>query len=453
MATPATYRQTIELKKQLEVISGAADKAQRRIDYESAHDEEVLSAIDIVEAFLRDKGRICYGGTAMNMQLPDKYKFYDPKFTIPDYDFLTPNAATDIENLQKRFRAAGFTEIGIRPGMHEGTTKVYINFTPVADITQIHPSLYAMFRKKATTFNGIRYMDVDSLFMMMYLELSRPRGEVGRWEKVYERILLLQYARTYEPCKATKSAKQSVPLPIYRALLNYIVRQERVIAGANLVSVYRDSLRQRVKASWFFSHSSPLIFYSPDMTADVEALKALYGESSDLTVSELKEVGDFIPAMKIVKYIGRPLALIVQETACHSYNTLELHSGQYMRIASLDTLITLYLSLTLSGKKVLEMFFPRSILCMAHHCIELSSYMRRHPKRSQFPFISIECAGHQKGLPSLLREKFGRIHKGKTQKKKSASASLDTTTTATMNNITIVNKGKRGKTVRNKGKK
>jgi hypothetical protein len=421
-----TYRRKIGLKEQLVAVGAAAAEAQKRIDFDSAHNDEVLAAISIVEDFLRDRGRVCYGGTAMNVQLPAKYRFYDPQYTIPDYDFLTPNSAADIENLEKRFRAAGFTEIGIRPGMHEGTTKVYINFTPVADITEIDPKLYAMFRKRAVTISGISYMDVNSLFMMMYLELSRPRGEVDRWEKVYERILLLQYARPMTACRKSKSRDVSIPLPTYRALLFFALRNGRVLAGAQVVSAYRESLKRHLKAKWFFTKSLPLILYSPALEEDAEVIKSLLG-GTGVKVINYNAVGDFIPPMTVIKYLGRPTVLLVEQTACHSYNTLELTSGQYMRIASLDTLITLYLNLTLSDKSILEEFFPRSILCMAQQSIELSNYMRRHPKESQFPFISIECAGYQAGLPTLLREKFARIRKIRNTRKNSNSLKVSAT--------------------------
>lgn len=417
-----TYRRKIGLKEQLVAVGAAAAEAQKRIDFDSAHNDEVLAAIAIVEDFLRDSGRICYGGTAMNIQLPPKYRFYDPQYSIPDYDFLTSNSAADITNLEKRFRAAGFTEIGIRPGIHEGTTKVYINFTPVADITEIDPKLYAMFRKRAVTIGGIRYMDVNSLFMMMYLELSRPRGEVERWEKVYERILLLQYARPMSACRKSKSRDVSIPLAAYRSLLFFALRNGRVLAGAQVVSAYRESLKRPLKARWFFSKSLPLILYSPSLEEDASTIKALLGGGTNVKVHQYKEVGDFIPAMTVIKYLGRPTVLLVEQTACHSYNTLELKSGQYMRIASLDTLITLYLNLTLSDKAILEDFFPRSILCMAQQSIELSNYMRQHPKASQFPFISIECAGYQRGLPTLLREKFARIRQLRDTRKNSGTS-------------------------------
>jgi hypothetical protein len=417
----ATYRKKIHLVDQLAQIAESADEAQRRIDFDSAHDEEILSAINIVEDFLRASGRICYGGSAMNVHLPAKYKFYDPKYTIPDYDFLTTDSEGDINRLRQRFKSAGFTEIGIRPGMHEGTTKVYINYTPVADITDIDPALYRMFKKHATKDRGITYMDANSLRMMMYLELSRPRGEVERWSKVYERLLLLQYAAPMKSC-ASKERALKIPLIVYRTILYYIIQTGRVLAGAHVIGAYKESLKRPVRAEWLFTQASPLIIYTPDATLDIKGIEELLGEDSTLKVKVLPPIGDFIPEMRVVTYYGKAVLLLVQETACHSYNTLELKSGKFLKIASLDTLITLYLSIMLRGAKSLRGIFPTSALCMAQQAVELSTFMRRHPNETKFPFISLSCSGHQKGLPSLLREKVARIQAAKTQKSMSSTS-------------------------------
>lgn len=112
------------LKQQLTIIKRASDMAQDKIDYFSAHDEDILLAIGIVEDFLRRKHRICYGGQAINAYLPAAHKFYDPEYSIPDYDFFTPNQHQDLKQISEDLYKAGFKEIYAREGMHEGTLKI-----------------------------------------------------------------------------------------------------------------------------------------------------------------------------------------------------------------------------------------------------------------------------------------------------------------------------------------
>ena len=75
--------------------------------------------------------------------------------------------------------------------MHGGTFKVFVNFIPVADITFVPKALYNSIKKHSIVKAGIYYAPADYLRMAMYLELSRPKGDTSRWEKVLKRLLLL----------------------------------------------------------------------------------------------------------------------------------------------------------------------------------------------------------------------------------------------------------------------
>ena len=77
-----------KFKRQIDIIKEVSDIAQKRIDYDAAHNDDIIRAIEIVEHFLQKKHRLCYGGQAVNAHLPKKYKFYDPETSIPDYDFF-----------------------------------------------------------------------------------------------------------------------------------------------------------------------------------------------------------------------------------------------------------------------------------------------------------------------------------------------------------------------------
>ena len=142
------YFDKSKFQKQLEIIKQVSEIAQQRIDYASAHDDHIVHAVEVVENFLRKKHRLCYGGQAINAHLPAKYKFYDPEYSIPDYDFFTPTPDSDIALIVNDLRKAGFTDISAREGMHEGTTKIYVEYIPVADITEIDASLYRILSKR-----------------------------------------------------------------------------------------------------------------------------------------------------------------------------------------------------------------------------------------------------------------------------------------------------------------
>lgn len=411
-------------QKQLAIIKNASEQAQAKIDYYSAHDDHIMYAIEIVENFLRKKHRICYGGQAINAHLPDKYKFYNPEYSIPDYDFFTPSQTTDIELIVNDLKKAGFNEISAREGMHEGTVKIYVEYIPVADITQIDPKLYKILSKREYRINGISYLDANSLRMLMYLELSRPRGEVERWKKVYERLLLFNEFAMGKPCQKKRKhlLRGSLSEEQVQFVLNFIIHNKRVFAGADLAGFYEDALKKKqIETKWIITSKKPILFFSSDPDQDAKQLMSEFRfEQKDgadtkkgrITMKAYTSKGvDLIPSITVIlkgKYL---LVMIVHQTACHSYLNIPIHDDKVMRIATMDSLITLYFGLGLLQSAYFDM---SSMECLANELVQINSKARQDADQFIFPFISIRCAGHQHTLPSLIREKVKRI----TSKKK-----------------------------------
>jgi len=181
-------------------------KSQKEIEVKQGENlvsnPTIKEIISIVEQFIIKKKLICYGGTAINNILPKKDQFYDLTREIPDYDFFSPNSLDDAKELADIFYKKGFSDVEAKSGMHTGTYKVFVNFIGVADITFIEPELFKSLMREAIEKNGIHYAPVNFLRMSMYLEISRPDGDVTRWEKVYSR--LMRFNKNY-PLKGEKS--------------------------------------------------------------------------------------------------------------------------------------------------------------------------------------------------------------------------------------------------------
>jgi hypothetical protein len=403
-------------KKQIDLIEAASKEAQGIIDYSTAHNEEILLAIDIVEQFLRKRHRLCYGGQAINAHLPAKYKFYDPEYSIPDYDFFTPQQDDDIRLLSKMLRKAGFAEISAREGMHEGTIKIYVNYIPVADITVLDTKLYQLLSEKEFIYDGISYLDANTLRMFMYLELSRPKGEVARWKKVYERLMLLNQYIPINSGDCKKSIKKNLlSKDEVNAIMHYCIKEGRIFAGADLVGFYRSSFTGKQRASWLLYARKPIYLYTADIEKDLSHFRyELRHLGTDaLHVHRVQAMGgDLIPQMAILTRNKYPVLVLVSQSACHSFYTVPLRYENNIRIATLDTLITLYFSMSLLKYKYMDL---ASLECLAQELVEISYRSRDKPEIFPFPFISMECSGNQKRLASLIREKVKRFN---TTKKK-----------------------------------
>jgi len=185
-------------EKELEILREAVDLVEKRKGAAVIQDPKVQEIISIVEKFIADKKLVCYGGTAINNILPEDAQFYNKDIELPDYDFYSDKALDHAKELADIYYKAGYEDVEAKSGVHHGTYKVFVNFTGIADITQMEPALFKAISRDAIIKKGISYAPPDFLRMAMYLELSRPNGDVSRWEKVQKRLTLLN---THYPLK------------------------------------------------------------------------------------------------------------------------------------------------------------------------------------------------------------------------------------------------------------
>jgi hypothetical protein len=402
------------IQKQLEQLEKVVKEAQKRVDYTMAHDPEILKAINIVEKFLRKKKRPCYGGQAINALLPKERKFYDKKFNIPDYDFFSPTPTEDIDELINELEDAGFEEIYKKMGVHDGTAKLYVNFVPIADISEVGPGMYELMVKRARTVDGILYCDEDYLRMLMYLELSRPRGEVKRWSKVYERLTLLNDA--YPPGRCNDAIK-TVPVQEEdrRVCLEYCIRHKNVVVGPEFLILMKEG-QGTVSFKHLLNLDGPVMFFSSTVEQDMEDLKSILSDNESVEIEYNKFPVDSIYNFATIKRNSKPIALIFEEDACHSYTTLHIREGrEKMRLAMPDLYLHLYYSLMMYGRREKE-YFDNSFECLIKKIHAIVSKARNFPTRF-LPAFGIRCSGHQRGIATLLRARQQRIRHKKTQKK------------------------------------
>jgi len=431
------YFNKIKFQNQIELIKKASEEAQHKIDYFTAHDTEILHAISIVEDFLKKKHRICYGGQAINAHLPVKYKFYNPEYSMPDYDIFTPSQYDDIITIINQLKKAGFTEVYIRQGMHVGTIKIYVNYVAVADMTSIDPVLYKILSKRASRIDGISYLDPNTLRMLMYLELSRPRGQVERWEKIFERLMLFNEFVPIKSCPGfhlESVFKNKLTSEQVNYTMQFIINNKRVFAGADLLPFYENTLKlHKTNVHWLLHSNKPIIFFSGTAQDDAMQLIAefnyTHGEKRmPFTIKSFTASNnDILPSMKVIEQGKLPVIFILNQTACHSYFNVPIHNKQYgkiLKVATIDTLITLYFSFSLIKNK-----YFNSIECLANQLVHLSIKTRKEHKKFIFPFISIKCYGHQDTLPSLIRSKVKYMR----TKKKNLVNLLKTTITTVKN--------------------
>lgn len=168
-----------------------------------------------------------------------KRQFYDERYSVPDYDFFSPTFEEDTDELIEELKNAGFSDVNKKLSVHDGTSKILMNFIPVADCSSFHPTLFKVLQKRAVSVNGILYADPDFLRMNMYVELSRPRGEVDRWRKVFERLTLLNNEYPPTRCSQDIIVSHSVQKEEREAILEFCIKRKRVLLGPMCISYAR----------------------------------------------------------------------------------------------------------------------------------------------------------------------------------------------------------------------
>jgi hypothetical protein len=372
----------------IERVRAAAAAATDHQEKQGAEDTEARRITDVMERFLQKQKRVIYGGAAINAQLPAEHKFYDPRLYLPDYDFMTPTPIQDAEELMEDFRKEGFKEIETKFGIHEGTYKVFVNFRSAADITYMPLDLYKRILKDCRVVNRLFYASPNFLRMNMYLELSRPAGMVSRWEKVYQRLLLLNEAYPLHVC-GVKGRKPSLMSDLQQQIVD-----EGAAEGAIFLSVR--GLRP------LSAGMEPIILMMTDKAA------ALSSSLRELGLTEIRHEaqGELLPARSEFKSEGALIAVVFATVACHAYTTVADANKRTIRLASIDLLIQMYYALYFME---LKHYVPDSILCTIQRLIEMEARQRSHPATPLKEAFPLDCIGHQPTMPELKRAHRSRL--------------------------------------------
>jgi hypothetical protein len=355
---------------------------------------------EIVEAFIIKKRLVCYGGTAINNILPRAAQFYDRTKDIPDYDFFSSNAIDDAKELADIYHKQGYTNVEAKAGVHHGTFKVFVNFVPMADISFIHAELMLRLRGEAVVVRGIYYCPPDYLRMNMYLELSRPAGDVSRWEKVALRLMLLDRyhpLKTEGACPAAGAAgegdnseRDRVAAIVQKTLMD----EDAVFFGGFALDMFVKSdpgaVRPTARHGGF-----DVLHNSPEKCALVVSEQLMASKVTGVTTIPRKEIGEIIPECYEVRVDGRAVAFIYKPEACRGYNELPYGDGR-IRVATIDTMMTFFLAFFYTNSNVA---FRQRVLCMAKQLFDLS-ISRIHDSGVMKRF-AVKCYGPRIGLNDI----------------------------------------------------
>jgi hypothetical protein len=413
--------------KELKILRNAIDGAGYAISKKQAQSDDIKKIIDILENFLRLHKTLCYGGTAINNILPQEFRFYNRNVEIPDYDFFTPNALDYAIKLTNIYYDAGYTEVEAKSGIHQGTYKVFVNFIPIADITYLDKKLFDNLFKKAIKINAINYCPPNFLRMAMYLELSRPMGDVNRWEKILKRLILLNknfhlkgkdcdninFQRKYEGNIIERNK-------IYNLAKISFINQGLVFFGGFATSLYSKYMHKNEKINIKNIPDFDIISKDPYTSALILKEQLNYEGFKNIKISKKNPIGEYIDTHYEISVNKDVIAIIYKALACHSYNTILLNNHK-VKIATIDTILSFYLIFIYSNRPYHDV---NRLLCMSEYLFKVQ-LRNRLEQKGLLKRFSISCYGKQKSIEDIRSEKASIFRELKNNNVKKGSPSYN----------------------------
>ena len=399
-------------EKELKILRDAVDNATSILGKKTAQSDIIQHIISILETFLRTNKTLCYGGTAINNILPEQYRFYNKNIEIPDYDFFTPYPVECAKKLADIYYKEGYDEVEAKSGVHQGTYKVYVNFIPIADITFLEKDIFNNLFKRAIKINAINYCPPNYLRMAMYHELSRPMGDVSRWEKVLKRLILLNknfplkgnschtqdFQRHYEGSEKERNA-------IYEITRNSIINQGLIFFGGYAASLYGKYMPKKEKKQINSIPDFDILSEDPYSAATILKEQLMYEGYNNIKINKKKSIGEYVDIHYEIIVNKDVIAYIYKANACHSYNNIYIN-GDKIKVASIDTMLSFYLIFIYANRPYYD---ENRLLCMSEYLFKVQLKNRLQQKGLLRRF-SVNCYGKQKTLEDI------RGHKAKKHK-------------------------------------
>ena len=399
---------------EINLIKDAVEYSEKIKSMVMNQSKDIEDILGVVEKFIKKKKLICYGGTAINNILPKKFQFYDKKVDIPDYDIYSTTPLEDSKELADIYAKKGYSNVEVRTSIHAGTYKVSVIFISIVDITYMDEPTFNQMKKDAVVLDDITYAPVNYLRMSMYKELSRPNGDISRWEKVFKRLNLLNnsYPMKNKLCDKIKFdavgdvldvdiAKKEKDL--FEIVKDILIKNKSVFVGEFAASLYGKYMSKEHKDRFLKNkerfHIETL---SDDPLAYTKIVKAeLKKKGYDhIKIEEREPIGHIIDVHYEITVNDIPVCLIYKSEGCYNYNTIKREKKD-VRVATIDTIMTFLLAAMYTGRPY---YNNDKLLCIAQYLF-IIQIKNRLANRGLLKRFTLDCIGYEQTLYERRLEK------------------------------------------------
>lgn len=278
---------------------------------------------EVMKKFFHERKIILYGGTAMNLHLPKTEKIYDEN-DFPDFDCFSMNPKKDSELLANLFSKKNYKYIEIKHAIHDGTYKLYVDFEPICDLTQITKQQHKVLMKSTELIDGFYVTSVKHLKSAAYLELCIPKSSLFRWNKVLSRIKILEEEfrnnRSIHSTKLIQETKFTKKIEnVVNKLKDISYETGLVLCGNNAIRKYMNNQYELNNISTFLLTNSMGLFecMSKEVKDTIKSFKSVLTKSKCKNIRVETTSDDFItPYTKI---------FISYNDTIYTHDTIELN--------------------------------------------------------------------------------------------------------------------------------
>ena len=318
-----------------------------------------------------------------------------------------------------------YKNILAKSAVHPGTFKLYVNYIQIADVTQINEDLYHTLLKNTIVRESIHYAPLQFLRMNLFLELSRPRGDITRWEKVMIRLIKLNesFPFTITNCKnlLTFEHHGSKDKSIYNFFHDKILNDsdsDFILIGEYAIKQYSKYFPETLKGVIQKGNKYPsFILISSNSKSLVNNYEKEFelqkiNNDKNIKIEKLKNVDDFLPTYYNISVNNVHYVTIFQTEGCQNYNTIQRNKIT-LKIGTLDTLLYYYF-----------MFFYLDLneeLKNHLHCYcFILFYLQENYKVNNFNLLrrfNLSCIGNQTTIEDMIdlkNKKFSSLKNKKT---------------------------------------
>lgn len=244
--------------------------------------------------------------------------------------------------------------------------------------------------------------------MSMYLELSRPAGDISRWEKVLKRLTVLNkhYPTTSINCNQVDFQREMDDKThedeIYDCVKNTLINQGVVFFGGFAISMYSQYMPKHLKHKLEKIADFDVLSHDPETTCEIVKERLTDTGIKNVKVTKRTNIGDIVPVHYEIKVGNDIIAFVYEPIGCHSYNVINI-KGQKVKIATIDTMLSFYLAFLYTNRPYYTQFSDR-ILCMSKFLFDVQQ-KNRLSQRGLLKRFSITCYGHQQSVEEMRAEK------------------------------------------------